>query len=101
MRAELIGRRGAPMLIFTVKRLSGRTENGSERFGLGASRRDGESVETLDCVERVGFERRSSGSAGGRTALEAIVAIASKMNFIIMLDQDLRVSQLFSLTVCL
>lgn len=92
------------MAAFTLKRMSGKPENGSERFELGASGRDGVRVETPDCDERVVFERRSCGSVGGITVAKAIVAavsMVSEMKFIVTLEEDLSAPQLFSLTVCL
>lgn len=74
------------MVICVLKRLSGKNDNGRERFEIGASGSDGARVEMLDDDEKVGFERRLSGSAGARTAAEAIVAAGSafnNMNFII------------------
>ncbi len=82
------------MFILTLKRVSGKVENGRERFDLGAS--DEIRVETLDGDERVGFETRSSGSAGDRTAANAIVVVVSmegKMNFIITFDGNLGAFQ--------
>ena len=91
MRAELTGRRGAPMENLTLKRPSGKLEDGRERFELDSSRRDGVRVETLDCDEEVGCERRPSGSADPRTAAEAMVAalnINDMMIFILKLGDD-------------
>ena len=98
MRVELTGRRGAPMENFTLK------EDGREIFELDSSRRDGVRVETLDCDEKVGFERRPSGSAGPKTAAEAMVAalnIIDMMIFIFKLGDDLGALRMFSLTACL
>lgn len=92
------------MAAFTLKRMSGKPENGSERLKAGASGRDGVRVETLDCDERVVFGRRSSGSVGGITVAKAIVAalsMVSEMKFIVTLEEDLSAPQLFSVTVCL
>lgn len=36
MRAGFTGRRGAPMAIFGLKRLSGKYDSGRERFEIGA-----------------------------------------------------------------
>lgn len=92
MRAELIGRRDAPTERFTLKRRSGKGVEERERLELGSRRRDGVRVETLDCDEKVEFERRPSGSAGPRTADEAMLAALSINEMIILmvkLEDDL------------
>lgn len=93
-----MGRKGAPMDILALKRLSCKFKDGRERFGLGASRRVGAKAETFVSDEMVGCGRRWSGSAGGRTAVEAIVAAVSatsKIEFIFTLDEDLSPAIVF------
>lgn len=92
------------MDILALKRLSGKSKDCRERFKFGASRRDGVRMETLVADEMVGFERRSSGSAGGRTAAEAIFAAASiisNIGFIVTFDEDCRILQMCFLTMFL
>ena len=68
------------MAKFTLKRWSGKMENGREKFELGASRGDGVRLGMLDCDAREGFETRSSGSVSGRPAAEEIVAALDMNN---------------------
>ena len=87
------------MVIVVLKRLSDKLKYGRERFESGAWRRDGVREDKLGCGERVGFDRRSIESAGGRTAAETIVTTVSrvgKMNFIVTIDGDCSALQLFS-----
>ena len=100
MRVELIGRRGAPTAKLIVKRLSGKFEKDREIFELGSSSREDARVGTLDCDEKVGFGRTPSGSAGTRTAAEAVVtevSTVSKTIFNVIYDEDLRRLWFFSL----
>lgn len=100
MRAESMGRRTGLVVSFILKFLSGRVEKGRVRFVLvGIWRRDGVIVAMLGWDSRVGFEMRSSGSEGGMTAAEAIVATLSifcNNNLILMFDEDLEALGSFS-----
>ena len=69
----------------TWKRRSGKLEDGRERFKLDSLRRDGVRVETLGCDENVGCERSPRGSAGSRTAAEAMLAAVSITDMMIFI----------------
>lgn len=99
MRAESMGRRTGLVVSLNLKFLPGRVEKGRVRFVVvGIWRRDGVIVAMLGCDSRVGFEMRSSGSGGGRTAAEAIVATLSTFcndHLIVMFDEDLEALRSF------
>lgn len=94
MRVESMGTRTALVMSLNLKFSSGRAEKGRVRsVVVGIWRRDGVIVAMLGCDKKVGFETRSSGSEGGRTAAEAIVATLSTFcneNLIVTFDQDLE-----------
>ena len=83
-----------------LKRSSGRSRDGRERFVLDVSRKDDVSVTTLGCDGRVEFETRSRVSEGGRTAAETPVTTTStilSMSLIVTFDKEPQSTSLSSL----
>ena len=82
----------------TLKWRPGKFEDDRERFKLDSLRRDGVRVETLGCDEKVGCERMPRGSAGPRTAAEAMLVVlntTAMMVFILKLRDNLGALRMF------